>query len=102
MTSGVHVSVCLACGWQGLPERLWCPSCASDRVSSAAVSEGTLEDSTTARRVATAHEGPVQIGSVRIAGGATLIVRLEGGAARGASVELSDDSGAAVARETVG
>jgi uncharacterized OB-fold protein len=89
---GVVVSSCLACGWQGLPERLWCPSCQSDRVTSAAVSQGTLEERTTARRMA------VSIGSVRIEGGATLIARIEGGAAPGTLVELSDDHGAAVAR----
>jgi uncharacterized OB-fold protein len=92
MSTGVVVSSCLACGWQGLPERLWCPSCQSDRLTSAAISHGTLEERTTARRV------PVQIGSVRIEGGSTLIARIEGAVAAGAPVDLSDDHGAAVAR----
>jgi uncharacterized OB-fold protein len=98
MSAGVVVSSCLACGWQGLPERLWCPSCQSDRVATVAVSRGTLEERTSAHRVANVHDGPVRIGSVRIEGGATLIARIEGGAAPGTLVELSDDHGAAVAR----
>jgi uncharacterized OB-fold protein len=97
MTPGVTVSACAACDWKGLPERLWCPRCGSAGVGTAQVAEGTLEEHTYARR-AGGPGSPVHVASVRIAGGGSLIARLEDTLGEGSFVELSDDGGAAVAR----
>ena len=97
MTSGVSVSACASCEWKGLPERLWCPRCGSDRVGSFQAVEGTLEEITIARRAAGA-DGPVRVASVRIEGGGVLIARLEHEGRVGDVVALEDEGGAAVAR----
>jgi uncharacterized OB-fold protein len=97
VTSGVTVSACASCDWKGLPERLWCPRCGSDRVGIYQAVEGTLEEITTARRAAGAA-GPVRVASVRIGGGGRLIARLEHEGRAGEVVALEDDGGAAVAR----
>jgi uncharacterized OB-fold protein len=97
MTAGVTVSACASCEWKGLPERLWCPRCGSGEVGVFQALEGTLEETTIARR-AGGPDAPVRVASVRIEGGGTLIVRLEAPLADGARVELADDHGAAVAR----
>jgi uncharacterized OB-fold protein len=97
MTPGVVVSCCGACGWKGLPERLWCPRCGGTEVGTTRVREGTLEEVTTARR-AVRSGVPVAVGSIRLEGGGVLIARLEGALAEGSPVELEDDRGAAVAR----
>jgi uncharacterized OB-fold protein len=97
VTSGVTVSACAMCEWKGLPERLWCPRCGSDRVGVFEAVEGTLEEITSARRAA-GSAGPVRVASVRIDGGGSLIVRLEHQGCVGEVVELEDDGGAAVAR----
>ena len=94
--SGVAVSRCAACGWQGTPRRLWCPGCGSDRVEEVAVSAGVVAETTTVRRFAGGAHAPVEIASVGLEGGGTLIARLAAGAA-GARVRLTDDGGAPVA-----
>jgi uncharacterized protein len=97
VTPGVTVSACASCAWKGLPERLWCPRCGSDRVEAFRALEGTLEEITTARRAA-GWAGPVRVACVRIDGGGALIVRLEHEGQVGEVVALDEDGGAAVAR----
>ncbi len=99
--SGVAVSRCSACGWQGTPRRLWCPACGSERVEEVAVSTGTVAEVTTVRRFAGGAHPPVEIASVGLEGGGTLIARLAGGAP-GARVRLGDDGGAPVATSAEG
>jgi uncharacterized OB-fold protein len=95
---GAVASRCLACGWQGAPERLWCPSCGSARVRDVRVHGGTVEQVTILRRSAGRGALTVRIGSVRLLGGGVLVARLEPGASAGSPVRLLDDGGAAVAR----
>ena len=99
--TGIVVSQCAGCGWKGLPERLWCPHCGSAEVGTVAVSEGTLEERTVARRAGDPAR-PVHVASVRIDGGGSLIVRLEGELATGAAVELDEPAGVPVARAAGG
>ena len=94
--TGVAVSRCAACGWQGTPRRLWCPACGSDRVEEVAVSAGTVAEATTVHRFAGAAHAPVEVASVGLEGGGTLIARLAAGSP-GARARLRDDSGAPVA-----
>ena len=97
MTEGVAISVCPACGWKGLPERLWCPHCGHGRVDVALVHEGSLAETTTVRRSIGGATG-VRIGTVLVQGGGVVIVRLEPGTRSGEQVRLFTDEGAAVAR----
>ena len=99
--SGVAVSRCAACGWQGTPRRLWCPACGSERVEEVAVSAGTVAETTTVRRFAGGDHPPVEVASVGLEGGGTLIARLAAGAPS-ARVRLTDDSGAPVATSAEG
>jgi uncharacterized OB-fold protein len=97
MTAGVTVSACASCEWKGLPERLWCPRCGAERITTFQARAGTLEEITVARRASPAGP-PVRVATVRIEGGGALIVRLESDLPEGALVELDDDEGAPVAR----
>jgi uncharacterized OB-fold protein len=99
--SGVAVSRCTACGWQGTPRRLWCPACGSDRVDEVTVSAGRVAETTTVQRFAGGAHAPVEVASVALDGGGTLIARLAAGGA-GARVRLTDDHGAPVATSPEG
>jgi uncharacterized OB-fold protein len=99
--SGVAVSRCAACGWQGTPRRLWCPVCGADRIEEVAVSEGTVAETTTVRRFAAGAHPPVEVASVALEGGGTLIARLAAGTP-GARARLTDDDGAPVAASAEG
>ena len=94
--TGVAISRCSACAWQGTPRRLWCPACGSDRVEEAVVSGGTVAEVTTVQHIAGGAAAPVVVAGIEADGGGTLIARLEGGEP-GARVRLSDDRGAPVA-----
>ncbi len=97
MTPGVAVSLCTACGWSGLPERLWCPRCGlAGSVRTALVHAGHVEEATIVRKMV--GGGPaVRLGTVRLSGGARLIARLRPDATAGGWVRLYSDGGAAVA-----
>ena len=99
--SGVAVSRCADCGWQGTPRRLWCPACGADRIEEVAVSEGTIAETTTVRRFAAGAHPPVEVASVALEGGGTLIARLAAGTP-GARARLTDDDGAPVAASAEG
>ena len=99
--SGVAISRCAGCGWQGTPQRLWCPGCGGDRIEEVAVTGGTVAETTTVRRFAAGELAPVDVASIAVDGGGTLIARLTGGAP-GARVQLSDDGGAPVATPAEG
>ena len=99
--SGVAVSRCADCGWQGTPRRLWCPACGADRIEEVAVSAGTVAEMTTVRRFAAGAHAPVEVASVGLEGGGTLIARLAAGTP-GARVRLTDDEGAPVAASAEG
>jgi uncharacterized OB-fold protein len=94
--SGVAISRCAECAWQGTPRRLWCPACGGDRIDQVAVSAGAVAEATTVRRFAGGELAPVQVASITADGGGTLVARL-GGGEPGVRVDLSDDRGAPVA-----
>ena len=97
-TPGLEASRCPACGWRGFPARLWCPVCGSDRVRSALVHGGVVEEVTTLRRAPGRRlPGEVRLGLVRLAGGGAAVCRLDGATA-GERVRLATQDGAAVAR----
>lgn len=96
--SGVPVSACEACGWQGFPRRLWCPACGADRLEEREAASGVIEDETTLRRAAgRGLEGPSSLGTVLLDGGGRAIARLHD-AAPGDRVAVSLEHGAPNAR----
>jgi uncharacterized OB-fold protein len=100
--SSVLVSVCAACGWQGFPQRLWCPSCGAERLGEAEVCAGLVEDATVLRRAAGRElDGEVPLGTVLLDGGGRAIARLAGAAA-GDRVAVAVEDGALVARREGG
>ena len=98
--SGVRVGVCEECGTQRFPLQVWCAVCGSDRIEVAVGTKGTVEETTTVRHVPGHLGPPVHIGTVRLAGGARVIARLEALAEEGSAVELLTVDGAPVARPT--
>lgn len=95
--AGVDVSRCDACGWQGFPQRLWCPSCGAEGPTCARVTGGVLEEATVLRRaLATELPNPVQLGVILLDGGGRLIARLVD-AGPGERVRLRSDDGVPVA-----
>lgn len=97
MSPGVAVSLCSACGWSGLPERLWCPRCGSGSLRTALVHAGRVQETTVVRKMVGGGP-PVRLGTVQLSGGARIVARLEPDATAGARVRLLTDGGAAVAR----
>ena len=91
------VSRCAGCGWQGTPQRLWCPACGSDDVQEVAAAGGGVAEVTTVERSAGREPAPVRVASVAVDGGGTLIARLPAALEPGARVTLADDGGAPVA-----
>ena len=99
--STLHVTACRRCGWQGFPERFWCPACGSEDVDSVAAELGVVEDATVMRRApGRTVTDPVRLGTVGIDGGGRVIARLE--AESGERVRLSVEDGAPVARTESG
>jgi uncharacterized OB-fold protein len=97
LSAKVRVGRCRACGWRGLPARLRCPVCGSERMHVVAARRGTLLDATTLERAPGGLGAPVRIGAVRLRGGGVLVARVEGDVSQGASVRLDADGGAVVA-----
>ena len=96
--SGVPVSVCVACGWRGFPERFWCPRCGGDDVAAELVEAGVVAERTTLRRAAGRPSTPlVPIATVGLAGGGAAIARLDAADDDG-RVALTLVGGAPVAR----
>jgi uncharacterized OB-fold protein len=97
VTPGVRVSLCGGCGWSGLPEREWCPSCGlAEPLRTALVHAGHVEDATIVRRMV--GGGPsVRLGTVRLGGGARIVCRLLPDATAGAWVRLFSEDGVAIA-----
>ena len=50
--SGVEISRCADCAWQGTPRRLWCPACGGEQIESVVVTAGVVAEVTTVRRIA--------------------------------------------------
>jgi uncharacterized OB-fold protein len=100
--SGVLVSVCAACSWQGFPRRLWCPSCGAEHLGEEEVRGGLVEDATVLRRAAGRElGGEVPLGTVLLDGGGRAIAKLVGAAA-GDRVGVGLEAGAIVARREGG
>ena len=96
--SGALVSVCAACGWQGFPRRLWCPSCGAERLGEEEIHAGLVEDVTVLRRAAGGElDGEVPLGTILLDGGGRAVARLASGAA-GDRVVVAFADGALVAR----
>jgi uncharacterized OB-fold protein len=95
--TGVPLSTCADCGWEGFPLRLWCPFCGTDELGERLEERGLVEDSTIVRR-AVARPGTllVRLGTVRLEGGAKVVARLDG-VGRGARVRVELVDGAPVA-----
>mgnify|MGYP000070609700 CR=1 FL=1 len=97
MTPGVALTLCSACGWSGLPERLWCPRCGGSSLRPALVHAGRVRETTAVRRMVGGGP-PVRLGTVQLSDGARVVARLEPDATAGVRVRLYTDGGAAVAR----
>lgn len=98
MTAPLVVGVCSVCDARRFPKPEWCPTCGSDRIEDVRSSEGTVEETTVLRHSLGGGTGPVRIGTVRLAGGAIVIARLESAAGEGARVNVHVVDGAPVAR----
>ncbi len=98
MSPGVSVTRCRECGWQGFPERIWCPACGSDRVSTEVVHDAQIVAAMVLRRAVGGIRAPVSIGLVALAGGGELVARLQSGVGAGTPVRLATDLGAPVAQ----
>ena len=97
--SGVSVTRCTNCDWQGLPRRLWCPSCGSADVASALIESGTVAATTTIRRAPATPSGSqaVRLGEIELDGGGKVIARLSRDVSEGMHVALAQEDGAVIA-----
>jgi uncharacterized OB-fold protein len=97
VTPGVRVSLCSSCGWSGLPERVWCPSCGlSEGLRIALVHTGHVEEATIVRRMV--GGGPsARLGTVRLGSGGRIVCRLLPDATTGSWVRLFSEGGVAIA-----
>jgi len=96
--SGIPVSACEACGWQGFPRRIWCPACGADQLEEREAERGVVEDETTLRRAAGRRlEAASGLGTVLLDGGGRAVARLHD-AAPGDRVAVSFERGAPSAR----
>jgi hypothetical protein len=86
----ISIPVCTTCGCAVFPPVLLCPRCGGSGWSPEPVQAGLLEGRT--ERDGTA------IGAVRTSLGPVVVVRIEDGAAAGATVALDDGDGMPVAR----
>ena len=96
--NGVTAYRCEACGWQGFPHRFWCPRCGGAGVSDILVEAGSVEETTTARRLPGHEGGPVRLATVLLDGGGRVIVRLDT-ASTGPRVRLRTEDGAFIAHD---
>lgn len=96
--TGVPLSTCPDCGWEGFPLRHWCPFCGTAALGERVEERGVVEDATIVRR-APGRQGAlfVRLGTVRLEGGAKIVARLDR-VGRGARVRLELVDGAPVAR----
>ena len=76
--TGLSVSACAACGWQGFPARVWCPRCGATELASATVDGGAVRQKTVVRHAVGRDMGDgVPLATVTLDGGGTAVVRLE-------------------------
>ena len=99
--SGVEISRCSECAWQGTPRRLWCPACGGEQIESVAATGGLVAEVTTVRHLKGGASAPVAVASIDVEGGGTLIARRAAGEP-GVHVRLADDRGAPVAAPAEG
>ena len=99
--SGVEISRCAECAWQGTPCRLWCPACGGEQIENVVATGGRVAEVTTVRHAAGGAPAPVGVASIAIDGGGTLIARRAAGEP-GVHVRLADDHGAPVATPAEG
>ena len=88
--SGVAISRCAECAWQGTPLRLWCPSCGGEQIENVSATRGLVAEVTTVRHVAGGAPAPIEVASIDVDGGGTLIARASAGEP-GVRVRLADD-----------
>jgi uncharacterized OB-fold protein len=96
--TGIPLSTCGDCGWEGFPQRQWCPFCGTSTLGVRLEERGLVEDTTILRR-APGENGTllVRLGTIRLEGGAKVVARLDA-AGRGARVRVELVDGAPVAR----
>ncbi|MFZ0040409.1 MAG: zinc ribbon domain-containing protein [Solirubrobacteraceae bacterium] len=87
---------CERCRAAFFPDRLWCLRCRETTFSREPAGNGRVEEETTLRRVPDPEAGEVRLGSVRLAAGPVVIVRLSAGIGAGAEVRLEHASDGAV------
>ena len=96
---GVPVAVCMTCGRRAFPAPLLCPSCGGGESRREWVETGTVEEVTLLRRTpGRALDEPVRLGSVRLANGPRVVVRLDRGLERGSPARVDLEGGAPFAR----
>jgi uncharacterized OB-fold protein len=92
------VSSCEACGWQGFPQRVWCPRCGAFELTTAVIQSGTVTElSVLEHAIGRDVAGDVLVANVELQGGGSLIARLE--EERAGSVGVFVDDGTPVATE---
>ena len=98
--TGLAVSACPACGWQGFPARVWCPCCGATDLASATVGGVAVRQKTVVRHAVGRDLGDgVTLETVALDGGGVAVVRLEAEPAHvGARVALDAVDGAPVGR----
>ncbi|HVA30943.1 MAG TPA: zinc ribbon domain-containing protein [Gaiellaceae bacterium] len=85
----LRLFVCSACGRAVFPHLLLCPDCGSTDWRREPVDGGVLE--------AVTDRGVVRLGAVRTSSGPLVIVRVDGDAKAGATVQLDEDGDVPVA-----
>ncbi len=101
--SGIEISRCAECAWQGTPRRLWCPACGGHEIENVVATAGVVKEVTTVRHTpgGDSDTAPVEVASIDVDGGGTLIARHAPGRP-GVTVLLADDGGAPVATPAEG
>lgn len=85
----LRLFVCSACGRAVFPHLLLCPDCGNTDWRREPVDGGVLE--------AVTDRGVVRLGAVRTSSGPLVIVRVDGDAKAGATVQLDEDGDVPVA-----
>lgn len=73
----MQVDRCRNCGTTAYPQRFACPRCSSQSFERLDVEHGVVEERTIVLRAAGGEVRPLTLASVRLDGGAILVVRLE-------------------------
>ena len=97
MTS-IVVGKCPSCGAERFPIPLWCDICGSYRIDEVSPPFGLVTETTIVRHIPGHVLPPVRLGTVRLAGGAVVVARLEAGVGEGSRVEVDVEAGAPIAR----